>query len=84
MPSIYVDVDLDNFSTRELILELEGRYLDEHEAKALFDILTDPIGEKLKFLLSIEKGYTLFELEQLFSRTDSVNQIPKEQLSLGI
>lgn len=82
MAYVRVDIDLDDVETRDLIDELENRYLDDREQKWLIKLIKDNDGGKLDLFLKARERFTLIELEEMFKEKFPETPIPKEQLSL--
>lgn len=65
----WVDVNLDDVDTDDLISELENRYLDIHEQNSLLDLVKE--GQlrdeppKLKLFISIMDKYSYLELHDM-------------------
>lgn len=80
----WVDVNLDDVDTDDLISELENRHLDLHEQNALLDLIKD--GQmshevpKMKLFLSIMEEYSYLELHDMLIINSPAkagnNQIP--------
>jgi hypothetical protein len=83
MPSVYVDIDLDEIESHELIDELESRSLclSDSEKDQLLDIISYADSEKWKLFLAIKNKYSLYELQQMFDEKGSV-PVSKEQLPI--
>jgi hypothetical protein len=83
MASVFLDVDLDDFRTHELIDELDSRSLclSDSEKDQLLDIISYADSEKWKLFLAIKNKYSLFELQQMFDEKGNV-PVSKEQLPI--
>lgn len=80
---IWVDLDLDDVDTDDLIDELENRYLDEGERKLLLEMVKNN-DDKINLFMKIKDRYSIFELEQMFAEQSESIPIPKNQLKLSI
>ncbi len=84
----YIDVDTDNFSTSELIRELENRYLDNREKNNLLEIIKEDDEyslecRKLMLFLKVYERYSMLELEEMF-KEDLSTFASKNQLKLAL
>jgi hypothetical protein len=82
--SMYVDVDLDEISTSDLIEELETRPLRLDQQKELAALLRDDDKIQFDLFLQVKDRYSIYELEQLFGEKPQVIAVSKEQLRLEI
>lgn len=82
-----IDIDLDEFSTGELINELENRYLENREKDSLIDLIKDSYRTdecmKLKLFISVYGKYSVLELEEIFKETYTVTK-SENQLTLPL
>lgn len=84
MPSVWIDVDLKEVDTDDLLDELEGRYLNDREQKLLIDLLKGDDNAKLDLFFQVKDKYSLLELQELFKENVNTGPIPKEQLALPL
>lgn len=82
MASVWVDVDLEEVSTRDLLDEIEDRYLGTWEQKMLISMIRNEDRAKFDFFFQIKDKFTLSQLEELFKEPCINVPTPKEQLKL--
>jgi hypothetical protein len=79
-----LQVDLSDIDTWDLVLELQGRRMDDDQRQELAGIVSASDIAKFKLFLQIKDKYTVQELEQTFKENLTVTDIPKEQLKLDL
>ena len=84
MASVWVDVELDEVSTSDLLSELENRYLGKREKIELTSLLQNDEWRKLELFLKVKDKFSVGELEELFTEKAPDAPIPKEQLKLEL
>lgn len=76
----YVDIDLYQVSTHELLDELQNRHLNDNEQLSLIQLITTQDTKKFALFLKVYERYSIHELEELFCEksviVESENQIP--------
>lgn len=83
MASIYLDIDLNDIKTYELVEEISNRalVLTDSEKQELLDAVSYADAEKWKWFLSIKDKFSLHELQEKFN-CNEVTNISKEQLPI--
>jgi len=83
MASVYIDIDLNDIRTYELIEELDTRSLclSNSDKADLLDIIKEVDSEKWKWFLAIKDKYSLFELQEIINTGEPVRP-SKEQLPI--
>lgn len=83
MASIYLDIDLNDIKTYELVEELSNRalILTDSEKRELLDAVSYSDAEKWKWFLSVKDKFSLHELQEKFN-CNEVTHISKEQLAI--
>lgn len=81
MASVWIDVDLNEVSTRDLLDELENRYLGNREKDLLLELIKNDEGKKVQLFLKVKDRFSLIELEELF-KENTYSPPCKEQLSI--
>lgn len=69
MASVYIDIDLNDVNTWELIEEIENRALcfSDSQKEKLLDAVAYEDAEKWKLFLAIKNKYSLLELQEKFN-----------------
>lgn len=83
MASIYLDIDLNDIKTYELVEELSNRalILTDSEKQELLDAVSYADSEKWKFFLAVKDKFSLYELQEKFN-CNEISPISKNQLSI--
>ena len=84
MASFIIDVSLSEVSNRELIEELEGRYLNSHEQRWLIDLLKSDDKQKLDLFFQVKDKHSLLELEGMLNEKVGEVLVSENQLSLEL
>lgn len=82
----WIDINLNDIDTSDLISELEDRYLDDREQAYLLNLIKNngaSDARKMEFFLEVMGKYSMLELQEMFSSLE--NTIAgKNQLSLEL
>lgn len=84
MASVYIDIDLNDVNTWELIEEIETRSLclSDSQKQQILDAIAYDDAEKWKLFLSVKNKYSLLELQEVFNTSEpacsSKAQLPIE------
>lgn len=82
----WIDINLNDIDTSDLISELEDRYLDDRDQTYLLKIIKKTSGSdarKMEIFLKVIGKYSLSELQDMFSSVEHTIA-GKNQLSLEL
>jgi hypothetical protein len=74
MASVYIDIDLNDVNSWELIEEIENRALclSDSQKERVLDAISYDDAEKWKLFLAVKNKYSLLELQELFNTSEPV------------
>lgn len=83
MASVWVDIDLDEVTTSELLDELENRYLSSHEKQCILKLLREDDEMKYDLFFQFKDKFSISEFEEMFKGKSINTTTPKEQLKIS-
>lgn len=83
MASVWVDIDLDEVTTSELLDELENRYLRAHEKQCILKLLREDDELKYDLFFQFKDKFSISEFEEMFKEKSINTTTPKEQLKIS-
>jgi hypothetical protein len=83
MASLYLDIDLNDINTHELIEEVSNRalILTDSNKQDLLEAIAYADAEKWKWFLAVKDKFSLHELQEKFN-CNEVTVISKDQLTI--
>lgn len=79
----YVHIDLREFDTSDMIIELEDRYLDSRDQVNLLQLIKSDDSIKLQLFITVMDRFSVKELEEMF-KEDFSTTVTDTQLSLDL